>query len=87
MNFLSSFMTRPKKWNILLDFDKTVAGGHSGGRVFTPTSPMDSRNQEVFKSNVINWLHLCTFQSPIYITCNRRWRLLGYTKGNLSVAK
>ncbi len=49
-------MVRPKKWNILLDFDKTVAGGHSGGRVFTPTSPMDSANQEVFKSNVYNWL-------------------------------
>ena len=32
-------------------------------------------------------VHLLTFQLPIYITCNRRMRLLGYKKGNLSVIK
>ena len=32
-------------------------------------------------------IHLLTFQLPIYITCNRRMRLLGYKKGNLSVIK
>jgi hypothetical protein len=63
MNFLAAYGTRAEiaatnagKLNILLDFDKTVAGGHSGGRVFTPTTPMDSTNQEVFKTNVYKWL-------------------------------
>jgi hypothetical protein len=43
-------------WNILLDFDRTVAGGHSGGRTFTTSRPMDETNKEVFLNNVKLWL-------------------------------
>jgi hypothetical protein len=44
------------RWNIFLDFDLTVAGGHSGGRHFTEISPMDESNKEIFLENLNNWL-------------------------------
>ena len=42
-------------WNILLDFDKTIAGGHSHGRDFTATSPMDETNIDVFRKQLSSW--------------------------------
>jgi len=44
------------KWNILLDFDRTVTAGHSGGTRYTKTSPMDEKNKKAFVDNVNNWL-------------------------------
>jgi len=44
------------KWTILLDFDRTVAGGHSGGRNFGPRSPMAPANKRAFLSAVNGWL-------------------------------
>jgi hypothetical protein len=44
------------KWNILLDFDRTVAGGHSGGRDFTERSPMDKANKRAFLLSLNKWL-------------------------------
>jgi len=44
------------KWNILLDFDRTVAGGHSGGRNFTERSPMDKANKRAFLAALNGWL-------------------------------
>lgn len=40
----------------MLDFDRTVAGGHSGGRNFGPRSPMDAANKRAFLSAVAGWL-------------------------------
>jgi hypothetical protein len=44
-----------ERWNILLDFDKTIAGGHSHGRDFTATSPMDETNIDVFRKQLSSW--------------------------------
>lgn len=44
------------KWNILLDFDRTVTAGHSGGTRYTKTSPMSEENKNEFKDNVNRWL-------------------------------
>jgi hypothetical protein len=43
-------------WNIFLDFDKTIAMGHSGGHKFSKESPMDGDNKRVFLENVTSWL-------------------------------
>ena len=43
--------------NILLDFDGTCSGGHSKGRVFNETCPMDKENQIMFIENLNTWLN------------------------------
>lgn len=43
--------------NILLDFDGTCSGGHSKGRNFNDTCPMDKPNQILFKDSVNTWLN------------------------------
>jgi len=44
------------KWNILLDFDRTVTVGHSGGYRYNERSPMDEENKNAFVDNVNRWL-------------------------------
>jgi hypothetical protein len=43
--------------NILLDFDGTCSGGHSKGRVFNESVPMDKENQILFINSVNTWLN------------------------------
>ncbi len=43
--------------NILLDFDGTCSIGHSKGRVFNETVPMDKENQTLFIDSVNAWLN------------------------------
>jgi hypothetical protein len=43
-------------WNIFLDFDRTIAEGHSGGHRFSDLSPMGKENKKVFLMNVASWL-------------------------------
>lgn len=43
-------------WNIFLDFDRTIAEGHSGGHRFTELSPMGEENKKAFLMNVASWL-------------------------------
>lgn len=43
--------------NILLDFDGTCSGGHSKGRNFNDTCPMDKENQILFVDSVNAWLN------------------------------
>ncbi len=53
--FILKYNMAKETWNILLDFDKTIAGGHSHGRDFSATSPMDQRNIEVFREQLSSW--------------------------------
>ena len=46
----------PVKWNILLDFDKTIAEGHSGGVNFSEDSPMSEANKIAFETRLRMWL-------------------------------
>ena len=43
--------------NILLDFDGTCSGGHSKGRFFNESVPMDKENQTMFVNAVNAWLN------------------------------
>jgi hypothetical protein len=43
-------------WNIFLDFDRTIAEGHSGGYKFSKGSPMDEDNKRAFKDCLANWM-------------------------------
>jgi hypothetical protein len=44
------------KWNILLDFDRTIAEGHSGGVDFSENSPMGEANKIAFETYLQKWL-------------------------------
>jgi hypothetical protein len=42
--------------NIFVDFDKTIAGGHSGGFAMTRRDPMTEENKVFIKSKISDWL-------------------------------
>lgn len=55
-NYFEPNTVRQDKWAIMLDFDKTIAGGHSGGVRFTDDSPMDETNKVFFIEHMRSWL-------------------------------